>query len=192
MSANEDKIAKFLVENVVPWTDHSFGSYYRASAYLRDGTYLPCVMFGNPTKLIDLAIRRFVETTNDEYQHRLVAGSFVARNATVPVFNVSRVEPSRYAWPETILRQIHGETTMGWTSFTAKMKDGKLYSFGTPFNFEFFDLPEGYSVEDIVEINSGMVLDENGIETKFYHDWSRECFRDKPFFYCYTECLPLS
>src|SRR5882762_2190041 len=106
-------------------------------------------MFGNPTKLIDLAIRRFVETAKDKYQHRLVAGSFVARKATVPIYNVSRVEPSRYAWPEKILRQIHGETTMGWTPFTAKMKDGKLYAFGTPFNFEFFDLPEGYSVEDI-------------------------------------------
>jgi hypothetical protein len=36
---------------VKPLKDNIFGDYYRASAYLRDGTYLPCVMFANPTKL---------------------------------------------------------------------------------------------------------------------------------------------
>ena len=81
---------------------------------------------------------------------------------------------------------------MGWTSFTAKMKDGKVFAFGTPFNFEFFDLPEGYTHKDIVEIHSGMMVDENGMEREFSLDWSRQCYRDRPFFYCYTECLPAS
>src|SRR3712207_5570112 len=114
MSVNEAKIAKFLLENVKPLKDSVFGDYYRASAYLRDGTYLPCVMFANPTKLIDLAIRRFVETAKNEYEHRLVAGSFVASRSAVPIYNVLSVELSPYAWPEEILTQIHGETTMGW------------------------------------------------------------------------------
>ena len=192
MSVNEEKIAKFLLENVKPLKDSVFGDYYRASAYLRDGTYLPCVMFANPTKLIYLAIRRFAETAKNEYEHRLVAGSLVASKSAVPIYNVANVELSPYAWPEEILRQIHGGTTMGWTSFTAKMKDGKIFAFGTPFNFEFFDLPEGYTYEDIVEIHSGMIVDESGVEKEFSHDWSRKCYRDKPFFHCYTECLPES
>ncbi len=136
MSVNEEKIAKFLVENVKPLKDSVYGDYYRASAHLRDGTYLPCVMFGNPTRLIDLAIRRFAAT--------------------------------------------------------AKMRDGKVFAFGTPFNFEFFDLPAGYTYEDIIEIHSGMIVDENGVEKEFSHDWSRECYRGRPFFHCYTECLPAS
>lgn len=190
MSQSEARIVRFLVENVKPLKDSIYGDYYRASAYLRDGTYLPCVAFSNPTRLIDLAIRRFAETAEDEDHHRLVAGSFVAGRSAVPIYDVSSVELSPYAWPEEILRQIRGETTMGWTSFTAKMKDGKVFGFGTPFNFEFFDLPEGYGCGDIAEIHSGMIVDEDGVEKEFSHDWSRKCYRDRPFFYCYTESLP--
>ncbi len=74
--------------------------------------------------------------------------------------------------------------------FTAKMRDGKVFGFGTSFNFEFFDLPEGYSYNDIVEIHSGMVVDANGAERDFTHDWTVHYYREKPFFYCYTDLLP--
>jgi hypothetical protein len=53
------KIAEFLMQNVKPLKGDYSGQYYRAAAYLRDNTYLPCVMFANPAKLVDLAIRRF-------------------------------------------------------------------------------------------------------------------------------------
>ena len=188
----EDEIAQFLVKNVEPWKEPSRGTCYRASAYLRDGTYLPCVVFANETRLIDLAIKRFSETNRDEYQHRLVVGAFVARPGRVPIYDVARVESSPYAWPQMLLRKIHGETTMGWTSFTAKMNDGKLFAFGTPFNFEFFDMPEGYSYNDITEIHSGMVVNDAGLEEPYSHDWARKCFRDKPFFSCYTDRLSIT
>jgi hypothetical protein len=191
MSSNETQLGKFLVENIRPWKDEQLGNFYRASAYLRDGTYLPCVKFGNPSKLVDLGIRRFAETRGDEFQHRLIVESFVANKATIPIYDVSRVEVSPYAWPEEILQQIHGETTMGWTSFTAKMKDENVFAFGTPFNFEFFDLPQNYSHKDIVEIHSGMIVDEKGQEATFTHDWSRQCYRDRPFIHCYSWCLPI-
>jgi len=192
MNVSETTIANFLRENIPPLRDGVFGDLYRASAYLRDDTYLPCVIFSNPEKLINLAIRRFAETAKNEYEHRLVVESLVTRRSSVPIYDISRVEESPYSWPEEILRQIHGETTMGWTSFTARMKDGKIFAFGTPFNFEFFDLPNGYGHQDIVEIHSGMIVDENGEEREFSHDWSRECFRDRPFLHCYTWCLPSS
>ena len=150
------------------------------------------VVFANATKIIDLAIKRFSETANHEYQNRLVVGSFVARRGAVPIYDVSTVELSPYAWPEGLLRQIYGETTMGWTSFTAKMTDDKIFAFGTPFNFEFFDLPDGYSYNDIAEIHSGMVVTDTGSEEPYSHDWSRKCFRDKPFFYCYTDRLSIT
>jgi hypothetical protein len=142
---NEEQIAKFLRANVEPWDDGERGIYYRGSAYLRDETYLPCVMFGNLTGIIDLAIKRFRASANDEHNHRWVVGAFVAAGSAVPMYQVSRVELSPFAWPLDLIHQIHGETTMGWTSFTAKMNDGKLFAFGTTFNNQFFDLPAGYT-----------------------------------------------
>jgi hypothetical protein len=100
------------------------------------------------------------------------------------------VDVSPYAWPLELLKQIHGETTMGWTSFTAKMTDGNIFAFGTGFNFEFFDLPKGYAHTDIAEIHSGMIVDADGTERPFTHEWDGMCYRDKPFFNCYSWCLP--
>jgi hypothetical protein len=41
---------------------------------------------------------------------------------------------------------------MAWTGFIANMKDGKQFAFGTSFLFDFFDMPKGYSPNDIAEI----------------------------------------
>lgn len=51
-----------------------------------------------------------------------------------------------------IQKQIQGETSMAWTAFVARFKDGRLLSFGTTWNWEYFDLPEGYHSENIDEI----------------------------------------
>jgi len=42
-----------------------------------------------------------------------------------------------------------GETSMGWTEFTAAMDDGKEFSFGTSFETMFFNMPEGYTADRI-------------------------------------------
>ncbi|MBK9527300.1 MAG: hypothetical protein IPO41_03040 [Acidobacteria bacterium] len=190
MSKHESEIVNFLKENVTPMKTVSYGTFYRASAYLTDGTYLPCVMFGNPNEIISLASRRFAETAKNAYEHRGVVESFVAKNSTVPIYNISKVELSPYAWPEETLREIRGETTMGWTAFTAKMRDGKVFGFGTRFNFEFFDLPQGYSYEDIVKINSGKIVDPTGVERDFTYYGDVHYYRDRPFFYSYSDLLP--
>ena len=192
MSVSEAQITKFLVEQVKPLRDSVVGDYYRASATLRDGTHLPCVAFCNPARLIDLTIKRFAETTKDDRENRLDSWAFLAGWSTVSIHDIASVALSPYAWPEALLSQIHGETTMGWTSFTAEMKDGKVFTFGTPYDFDFFGLPEHYSFEDIVEIRSGMIVDEHGVEREFSHDWAGECYLNRPFFYCYSELLPQS
>jgi hypothetical protein len=38
MGKEEVQIVKFLKENVAPWKDNHYGSFYRAAAYLTDGT----------------------------------------------------------------------------------------------------------------------------------------------------------
>lgn len=42
---------------------------------------------------------------------------------------------------ERSLKQIHGETVMSWTAFVVEMTDGRRFSYGSSFRFEFFDLP---------------------------------------------------
>jgi hypothetical protein len=94
---------------------------------------------------------------------------------------------SPFAWPLELLKNIHGETTMGWTAFVAEMKDGTMYSYGTSYNFEFFDLPQGYSQSDIIKIHSGMIYSKDRGMEKFAMNLLKETqvLKDKPFFACY-------
>jgi hypothetical protein len=77
------------------------------------------------------------------------------------------------------MQEINGETSMSWTQFTVRMKDGAEFEFGTAFNMQFFNMPNGYSGSDIAKIipatrgtarNSGAVL-----------------FRERPFFSCFID-----
>ena len=188
---NHSQIATFLRENVVAMDHQIYGPQYRASVSLTDGTHLPCVLFMDAEKRTGLAVRRFQEmASSDEFQRTLVAESFVVEQAIIRMRDISEVSLSPFAWPEEILRQIHGETTMGWTAFTAQMRDGKVFGFGAPFNFEFLDLPTGYTYTDIAEIRSGMVIDSDGKERKFDHDLRPTYYRDRLFFNCYAHGLP--
>ena len=42
------------------------------------------------------------------------------------------------------------------------MKDGKHFGFGTTFHWEFFQMPDGYSVDDIEEIINHSYVLKNG------------------------------
>jgi hypothetical protein len=173
---SEDLLEKFLLEKITPIELGVQGKLYRASAFLIDDTYLPCVVFANRSRRIEQAIKRFKETSESEEQYKWAVDAFVT-GPSVPIYDVARVELSPFAWPDELLGQIHGETSMGWTAFTAKMKDGKIFSFGTSFRTEFFDLPHGYSYDDIIEIHPGRT--DNG-----------RLYREKPYFYCYSDWLP--
>ena len=85
---------------------------------------------------------------------------------------------------------------MGWTAFVAKFKDGRHLSFGTTWNWEFFDLPENYSVNDIVEIINNSYLLKTGeiiahrssnIHTK--REEFEKIYGDRQFFECYVDHL---
>jgi hypothetical protein len=58
---HNENIIRFLRDNVEPLDDSTYGLSYRASAYLTDGIYLPCVIFVNPKLTVNLALRRFKE-----------------------------------------------------------------------------------------------------------------------------------
>ena len=198
-----EDIIKFLKENIEPLEDNSFGSGYRASVYLTDGTYLPCVIFRNPKTTVNLAIRRFKEeqkgkgffNSSSAVSYYNIVKNFVTNGNCINEYDIDRVEKSNFAFPLTIQKQIKGETTMGLTGFATKMKDGKYFGFGTTFRWEFFQMPEGYSVNDIEEIINHSYVLKNG-ELKSH----RESFqtrpeeykdavvhRERPFFECYID-----
>ncbi|MGE5496077.1 MAG: hypothetical protein ACM3S4_12345 [Burkholderiales bacterium] len=192
----EDEIIKFLKENIEPIEHNAYGIGYRASAYLLDGTFLPCVVFYGTNKKVELAIKRFKEEQKKpKFGYYDTVKSFVTRGNRINSYDISNVEKSKYAFPLSILKQIHGETRMVWTGFVAKMKDGKCFSFGTVFDTEFFDMPESYSVEDIEEIiNHSYTLQTGEIKSchdisVFTNDNKDFVYRERPYFECYLDNL---
>lgn len=199
-----NEIINFLKENIEPIADSTYGMSYRASVYLVDGTYLPCVIFRNLSTIVDLAIKRFKEeqsgksifrkTTNS---YKDVVKGFVAKRNLINECDIAKVETSKYAFPIDILDKIKGETTMGWTGFTAKMKDEKIIGFGTPFSTYFFQLPENYTTDDIVEIISHSYVLKSGelcfhkVPFSTYPENYKDAVinRECPFFECYLENL---
>ena len=195
---DEEEIIAFLRNNIEPSEDYVYGSGYRASAYLTDGTFLPCVIFRNPKQVVELAIRRFQKEQQPGGDYHNIVTSFVTQGNCVNSYDIARVEKSRYAFPISVLNQIEGETGMAWTGFAAKMKDGKFVGFGTGFYFEFFDIPEEYSTDDIEEIVNHSYVLETGLlrshrvgflfeEPDDYH--KAKVFRERPFFECYIDKL---
>lgn len=191
MSIRETDIASFLKASIDPLNDSIYGNRYRAAAYLTDGTYLPCVVFQSEKKQVELFQRRMKDLESKPSQQRDVTAVFVAAGSRVNSFDLKSVEPSPYAWPFAILKTIQGETAMGWTAFVAEMRDGTLYSYGTSFNFEFFDLPTGYSYTDIAKVHCGMVYSESKGLQPYSSDLQREVrtIRERPFFTCYLKAL---
>ncbi|MBL7888432.1 MAG: hypothetical protein JNL24_02705 [Bacteroidia bacterium] len=198
-------IIKFLKDNIEPLEDNAYGLGYRASVYLTDGTFLPCVIFRNPKTVVNLAIRRFKEEQkgNGIFSRSSGVGyyntvkNFVSNGNCINYYDIDKVEKSKFAFPLSIQQQIRGETTMGWTGFAAKMKDGKYFGFGTSFHWEFFQMPDNYSVDDIDEIiNHSYVLKSGELRSHkvpfFEHpdDYKYAIiYRERPFFECYIDNL---
>ena len=204
-SLPDEDISKFLKDNIQPLDDNAYGLGYRASATLKDGTFLPCVIFRNPATLIDLAMRRFKEERSGKsifskssgLGYREIVKTFVASGNCVNHYDIARVDKSRFAFPLDVQKQINGETSMSWTAFVAKFKDGRHLSFGTTWNWEFFDLPDDFKAEDIVEIINHSYLLKTGeivghrssFDRVKRQDEMEKIYRDRQFFECYVDNL---
>ena len=198
-----ENIISFLKENIEPLEDNVSGKGYRASAYLTDGTFLPCVTFYNNQRTIDLAIRRFKEEQSGKsvfskssgMGYRDIVKTFVTSGNCINHYDIAKVEKSKFAFPNHVIKQIHGETKMGWTGFVARMKDGEQFAFGTDWHIAFFNMPDGYVADDIQEIINHTYIDKAG-QLKSYHspevyqEFSKSfVFESKPFFECYLDNL---
>ena len=186
-----EDMATFVANRIEPIEDKVYGNRYRVAARLKDGTYLPCVVLQSRRAQVELALHRFKQLRWKRSQYLAVLESFVAASSRVAHYELQEIEISPFAWPVALLKTIHGETAMGWTAFVTEMKDGTMHSYGTSFNVEFFDLPEGYSHSDINKIHGGMIYSKAaGLETfsmKALQDI--QPYREKPFFTCYLKTL---
>jgi hypothetical protein len=184
-----ESLIEFLKGGIQPLSDNIYGNRYRAAVRLVDDTYLPCVVFQSRRSNVELALRRFNELRDQPSQYRTVVESFVSNGSHIAEYEIQSVESSPFAWPISILREIRGETVMGWTAFVVEMMDGAMHSFGTSFHTEFFDLPRGYAYSNITRIHSGMIYSAEQGLVRFSLDSSSrpEVYREKPFFTCYVD-----
>lgn len=91
-----------------------------------------------------------------------IIATFVACGNRVNDHDVASSDLSKYAIPLPLLKQIHGETFMGWTGWVFRMRDGRLFSYGSSFHTEFFQLPEGYDFDDVTEVVNHSLVDSGG------------------------------
>ena len=195
-----DKKFQEVVGKIEPLIDSIYGPIYRCSMILKDGTTIPCATLQSKSKLTELAKRRIKEEMSgkgkiggpDSYGQ--IVSNFAAHGNNINDYDVASVGPSKFVLPIPLLNQIEGETFMGWTGWVFEMKDGKLFSYGSGFRFEFFDLPDGYSFDDVMKVHNHSYLSDNGELRSLQRgamppkEYTREkIFRERIFFTCYID-----
>ncbi len=184
---NEEAIISYAKSELERLENTYGGPAYRCAAVLKDGVKLPCVLLVSAEAVTELALRRFDETRADEalskskrrfgagMQYRDIVKSFVTSGNCVNAYDIERLEKSPFAIPLARFKEIKGETSMSWTQFTATMKDGREFAFGTTYLTEFFHMPDGYVGDDIVKI--------------IPHKAETPVLRERPFFTCHVSGL---
>jgi hypothetical protein len=163
-----NKHFQHIIETVEPFEDSFYGSRYRCSLTLNDGTYIPCAVIQSKQKLVELAKRRIREEIDgkgclggaDPYGQ--IVSSFVTGGNRINDYDVISATPSPFAIPLALLHQIHGETTMAWTGWVFEMSDSSMFSYGSSFSMEFFQLPDGYSFRDVAKVHNHSYVGKNG------------------------------
>jgi hypothetical protein len=185
------EIINYLKNNIEPVEDKNYGNIYRGSVYLKDDIFFPCVSFINSKKMADLVYRRINEI-GDNYD---IIKNFFTNCNSINDYDIKEINKSRYAIPKNISEKIESETLMAWTGFILEMSDGKLFNYGTTFDFSFFDLPEKYIFDDVKKIiNHSFVLDDGSIQN--YRETgikniplNTRIYREKIYFKCYIDNL---
>jgi hypothetical protein len=188
---------KNITNTVEPIYDSIFGPRYRCSLTLTDGSFLPCAVIQSKQRLVDLAKRRIKEEMQEQGHigghdpYGQIVSNFVAQGNRVNDYDVLSSAESRYAIPLPLLSLIEGETVMAWTCWLFRMRDGRLFSYGSSFSMEFFQLPDGYEFSDVEEVINHSYIDPNGvlksIETRPYlpDDYNPgPMLRERVFFTC--------
>jgi len=200
-----DIINEFISNSGDEFPDTHYGTGYRCSVDLVDGTHLPCVMLRRPKTIVELALRRF----EDERKGRSIFAkkiggyketveNFVASGNRINSYDIRNISTSRFAIPQLLLAQIEGETVMSWTGWVFEMNDGNLFSYGSTFLFEFFQMPNGYDFSDVAKVHNHSFLDDAGHiklvrenmdgMVKYRSSGSNvTLYRERPYFTCFVK-----
>lgn len=123
-----------------------------------------------------------------------IVATFVAGGNCINDYDVASATPSKFAPPLSLLKRIHGETTMGWTGWVFEMRDGKRFQFGSKYSMEFFHLPDGYSFDDVTEVHNHSYLSSDGDLRSLKQGGMlpdeykpATIFRERIFFTCYID-----
>jgi len=201
-SKNNNELVTFLKDNIEPYEDEFDGIMYRTAVYLIDGTYLPCVIFKNAelkVKKLQQHFRNRRPTWSFAKDSRIsdleVSMEFLLGNR-ISDHNIVKIEKSKYAFPNSILKQIKAPVLSG-AGFAAKMNDGKYVGFHSNIGTDyFFSMPIEYTVNNIVEIIlDGYVLENGQMQITKYEGTSTKYINEAVFyepqlhFDCYIEGL---
>jgi hypothetical protein len=191
-----------VISSVEPLIDQIYGPRYRCALTLNDGTEVPCAVLQSKARLVELAKRRIKEEMlgkgklggPDPYGQ--IVSSFAASGNNVNDYDIASVGLSRYAPPLSLLEQIHGETTMAWTGWVFEMHDRKMFAYGSSWTMEFFDLPEGYTFDNVVRVHNHSFLSDEGelrsleqgavLPLEYHLD---NLLRERIYFTCYIDGL---
>ena len=189
-----------IIDTVEPLEDSIYGPKYRCALTLKDGTELPCAILQSKSKIAELAKRRIREEQSGKGKlggpdpYGQIVSVFATGGNRINDYDVLDAAPSRFAPPLALLRQIHGETTMGWTGWVFEMSDGKLFPYGSSFSMEFFQIPDGYTFDDVAKVHNHSFLSlaselrrlkQGGMPPEDYN--REELFREKVYFTCAIE-----
>jgi hypothetical protein len=179
----KEEAVQWLQAETEPIRDLVGRNAYRCSAYLHDGLYLPCVLIRESQAYADLALKRFQQARDSGITdpknivpgyYPTVVKRFITSGNQVNLFDIERVEISSYAIPLCLLKQVHGETRMSWTQFAVLTDNGIEYSFGTTYNMEFFNIPDGFSWDNVTTVIS-------------HRSETKPIYRERPYFTCFID-----
>lgn len=182
------EILNFVKHHIEP-TRWPIGEVFRCSVRLNDGVYLPCVVIQEAQPYVEIAMERFDKIrkidAGTSTTYKTMVESFICQGNQVNYYDIKDIMVSPYAIPADRLKDIKFEcdiinwTELPWTEFTAVMDDGKDFCFGAGYSTEFFEMPEGYTAQQIRKLAPA--------EREDPRFKSKEgIFKVKPFFSCFV------
>lgn len=138
------------------------GPGYRCSAWLKDGTYLPCVFVQKIGRTADLHRKSIDDELRGEGGYDPLTCDPVREwlkwqlcyPNQIAAHLIERVGPSPFAIPISLLHQVTGEVAPYVWLFALETADGERFRFsgGDRWSMIFFELPENISFGDFVTV----------------------------------------
>jgi len=147
--------------------------YYPCSTELNDGRTLECVYFGDKKDYV----KHWGNTTSGRF--------------FVDLSEVKAISECKYCISSKLAKKIYdsGESGMGYYKFRIVMKDGKIFPYLTGDAVEYLELPEGYTIEDIVDVKPFYQSPREGKCMDYTDYWKKGYYGSKRYYWCLIEDL---